>query len=51
MIDLLSDLTSGVIGGITNCLTGHFMDTVKIRMQMDPKMTSITYTLRHIVKN
>jgi hypothetical protein len=49
-MDFLVDFTSGLIGGVTNCISGHFMDTVKIRMQMDPSMTSISYTLKHIIQ-
>lgn len=49
-MDFLVDFTSGLIGGVTNCISGHFMDTVKIRMQMDPSMTSITYTLKHVIQ-
>lgn len=51
MMDFIADFTSGIIGGVTFCLSGYFMDTVKVRMQMDPKMTSITYTLKHIIRN
>jgi hypothetical protein len=51
MLDFLTDFASGIIGGATFCLSGYFLDTVKVRMQMDPKMTSMTSTLRHIIKN
>ncbi len=51
MWDFLTDSTSGVIGGITNCVSGYFLDTVKTRMQMDSEMKSMTSTLKHIVKN
>jgi hypothetical protein len=49
--NFLVDFSSGVIAGMLSCVSGHFLDTVKVRMQMDPKMTSTMYTLRHIIKH
>lgn len=50
-MDFAIDFASGLFGGVTNCISGHFMDTIKVRMQMDPNMISISHTLRHVIQN
>lgn len=38
MQSMLQDLLCGTISGAGNCLSGYIFDTVKVRMQMDPKL-------------
>jgi hypothetical protein len=49
MINSLIDFTSGALSGITNCLSGFMLDTVKVRMQMNPSLT-MTQTFQSIVR-
>lgn len=42
MINSLIDFSSGIASGVVNCLSGFFLDTVKVRMQIDPTLTSTT---------
>ena len=51
MNNFLVDFSSGITAGAISCVSGHFLDTVKVRMQMDPAMTSTLYTIRHIIKH
>jgi hypothetical protein len=51
MINSLIDFTSGMTSGVVNILSGHFLDTVKVRMQTDPTLTSTTQTLRRIIQS
>lgn len=48
MINSLIDFTSGAISGITNCVSGFMLDTIKVRMQMNPSLT-MTQTIKSIV--
>lgn len=50
-MNFLIDFGSGMVSGMLACVSGHFLDTVKVRMQIDPKMTSTMYTIKHIVKH
>jgi hypothetical protein len=43
-MNLLLDMLSGMAAGVSSCLSGYFLDTVKVRMQIDPTMTSITHS-------
>lgn len=51
MINSLIDFSSGIASGVLNCLSGFFLDTVKVRMQVDPSLTSTTQTLQHIIQH
>jgi hypothetical protein len=51
MINSLIDFNSGVISGVINTLSGFFMDTVKVRMQVNPQLKSTMQTLRHIIEH
>jgi len=50
MINSLIDFVSGGICGVINCLSGFFLDTVKVRMQMNPER-GMTQTFLYIVRN
>lgn len=50
MLNTFIDFTSGVVAGITNCVSGFFLDTIKVRMQISPDQRSIITTLKNIVK-
>lgn len=50
MINSLIDFSSGIVSGVVNTLSGFFLDTVKVRMQVDPKFTSTVQVLTHIIK-
>ena len=50
MVNSLIDFSSGIASGVLNCLSGFFLDTVKVRMQVDPSLTSTTQTLRRIIQ-
>ncbi len=34
----LQDFACGSVSGVANCLSGYILDTVKVRMQMDPSL-------------
>lgn len=51
MNNSLIDFTSGIVSGVVNTLSGFFLDTVKVRMQLDPKLTSTVSVLTHIIKH
>lgn len=51
MINSLIDFSSGILSGVVNTLSGFFLDTVKVRMQVDPKFTSTVQVLNHIIKH
>lgn len=51
MINSLIDFSSGILSGVVNTLSGFFLDTVKVRMQVDPKFTSTVQVLTHIIKH
>ncbi len=46
----LQDFTCGSISGVANCLSGYVLDTVKVRMQMDPNLKMME-TFKSIIKN
>lgn len=50
MINSLIDFSSGIASGVLNCLSGFFLDTVKVRMQVDPTLNSTTQALRKIIQ-
>lgn len=50
MINSLIDFSSGIASGVVNCISGFFLDTVKVRMQIDPSLTSTSETLRRIIQ-
>jgi solute carrier family 25 carnitine/acylcarnitine transporter 20/29 len=39
----LKDLTAGSIGGMTQCISGHPLDTVKVRLQTQPTSEPLKY--------
>jgi hypothetical protein len=49
MIDFLVDFTCGTISGIGNCLSGYILDTLKVRMQMNPNL-SMSHAFTTIVR-
>lgn len=49
MIDFLTDFVCGSISGVANCCSGYILDTLKVRMQMNPNLT-MTQTFNIIVK-
>jgi hypothetical protein len=49
MIDFLVDFTCGTISGICNCSAGYILDTIKVRMQMNPNL-SMTKTFTSIIR-
>lgn len=51
MINSLIDFTSGIVSGVINCVSGFFLDTVKVRMQTNPQLTSTTQVLKYIIKH
>jgi hypothetical protein len=51
MINSLIDFNSGIVSGVLNCISGFFLDTVKVRMQVDPSLTSTTQTLKRIIQH
>ncbi len=51
MINSLIDFTSGIVSGVIGCLSGFFLDTVKVRMQMNPELTSTSKVLKYIIKH
>lgn len=50
MINSLIDFSSGIASGVINCLSGFFLDTVKVRMQTDPTLISTKQTLKRIIQ-
>jgi len=50
MISSLIDFTGGILNGATICISGYILDTVKLRIQIDPQMKGIYKTLTHIIK-
>jgi solute carrier family 25 carnitine/acylcarnitine transporter 20/29 len=51
MINSLIDGVSGFWGGVANCVSGFFLDTVKTRMQLNPELKSTWHVLRLIIKS
>ena len=50
MNNFIVDFSSGIVSGLLACVSGHFLDTVKVRMQMDPSLTMIG-SYKSILKN
>lgn len=50
MEHFLRDLVCGTVSGVGNCLSGYVFDTLKVRMQMDPRLTMLA-SLRSIIRN
>ena len=40
---MATDFLCGSISGIFNCLSGYIFDTLKVKIQMSPKITMIGY--------
>ena len=47
----LIDFTSGIVSGVVNCVSGFFLDTVKVRMQLNPELKNIRETIKYIIKH
>lgn len=50
MINFLQGFVCGHIGGVANVVSGYILDTLKVRMQMDPG-SRMWQTLKSIVHN
>ncbi len=50
MLNFAQDFICGSVSGVANCLSGYLLDTLKVRMQMDPSLKMIA-TLKNIIKN
>lgn len=49
MIDFLEDFFCGSCSGVANCTSGYFLDTVKVRMQINPELGMLS-TFRDIIR-
>jgi len=49
MINFLVDFGCGTVSGIANCCSGYILDTLKVRMQMNPSLT-MSSAFTNIVK-
>lgn len=50
MISSLIDFTGGILHGTVTCISGFMLDTIKVRIQIDPHMRGILQTGKHIIK-
>jgi hypothetical protein len=49
MLDFLVDFSCGTVSGVANCCSGYILDTLKVRMQMNPTLT-MGSAFRNIVR-
>ena len=50
-MNFIIDFSCGIVSGVVNCVSGFFLDTVKVRMQLSPELKNIRETLKYIIKN
>jgi len=50
MNDFFEDFCCGSCSGVASCLSGFFLDTVKVHMQINPQIGMLS-TISNIVRN
>jgi solute carrier family 25 carnitine/acylcarnitine transporter 20/29 len=50
MLNFLQDFVCGSISGVASCFSGYFLDTLKVRMQVNPGAKMLA-TFKAIINN